>query len=134
MTQSKPTRENPNFSLARAYEILRTLERELPITDYPVQIEVRPQMASKLGYWGRPGPGRPWHTLHISGWLDDEEMEETLRHEYAHALRGKGGHGLQWEKLARLAGCEWINVKIEPPKLIPREYLRGPWKTLRSQP
>ena len=77
-------------------------------------------------------PGRPWHTLHISGWLDDEEMEETLRHEYAHALRGKGGHGSQWEKLARLAGGEWINVKIEPPKLIPREHLRGPWKTFSS--
>ena len=38
MTQSKPIRENPKFSLARAYEILRTLKRELPITDYPVQI------------------------------------------------------------------------------------------------
>ena len=122
MTLNKPTEESPNFDPALAYEILQSLERTLPVAGYPVRLKFRPRVTMRFGTWNRPRPGRPWHTINISAWLDDAEMEETLRHEYAHALLGKGGHGTEWEALARQTGCQYINVTVAPPKLVPWKY------------
>ena len=123
MPNGVPTSEHPNFEPSHAYLILQGLEQRMPTEDCPVRLEFRPRMTMRFGSWSRPRSGRPWHTLNISAWLDPAEMEETLRHEYAHALRGKSGHGPEWQKLAYLAGCQQINVNVAPPKLIPWKYL-----------
>jgi len=41
-----------------------------------------------------------------------DDFEQTLLHEIAHALVGKGGHGPEWRKVARRIGYRFGKVRM----------------------
>lgn len=71
-------------------------------------------------------------TIGISSWIiracSWEQIEDTLKHEIAHAMAGPGyGHGPEWKRMCRMIGADPLRLA----KLSPEELARMP-KTPRQ--
>lgn len=99
--------ETPSDNLYnKANKVLKALQVEFPV-NIPVELIVSSRMVSTLGraeveYVNNK---KQCARLILSAYLGDD-WEDTLRHEYAHIMAGRGSHNKKWRDSCVLLGIE----------------------------
>ena len=98
------------FTYADAQGLLKQLKSEHRCRKR-IALEISPSLKRSLGLTMQTGKDL---VIKLSAYLSYDEMQDTLRHEFAHVMAGlKKGHGQDWKNWA-------VEVGAEPRRCAPR--------------
>ena len=87
-----------------------------------IDLEVTPSIKRTLGDTRQRRGSRRFH-IRLSTYLSHDEMQDTLRHEFAHVMAGlKAGHSGVWKQWA-------VDVGAKPERCVPRYPALAPLHT-----
>lgn len=92
------------FTKQNAVDLAYDLLESKGLDDWKVVIETGPQSLDRLGVCEYD-----FKTIGISDWVFSDlnhEVEDTVRHEVAHAVAGPCGHNLKWKMAAKNLGAK----------------------------
>ena len=106
-----------NWSRVRARRLLDKLRHEHGFSDHIILSESR-KMTWCLGRAFYTTPRK----IKLSSHLTDNELDDTLRHEFAHILTGPNhGHDKLWKQMAIMVGARPIRCAAAPMELAPKK-------------
>ncbi len=99
------------FTFEEASALLKQLKSE-HLCRRRIELEVTPTLKRTLGQTKRTGLRA--YLIRLSSYLSYDEMQDTMRHEFAHIMAGlRKGHGEHWKEWARA-------VDATPERCAPR--------------
>ena len=114
--------------LAFTFEEASTLLKQLK-SDHRcrrrIELEVTPSLKATLGQTKRTGLRA--YLIRLSSHLSYDEMQDTLRHEFAHVMAGmKKGHSEHWKEWARAVDATPERCAPKYPALTPLHHYTCP--------
>ena len=83
-----------------------------------IVLDVTPSLKRTLGQASQTGPRA--YVIRLSSYLSYDEMQDTMRHEFAHIMAGlKNGHRETWKDWARVVGARPVRCAPQYPALTP---------------
>ena len=107
-------------SIHEAQDLAHTLFRQYGLYDWQFQVGKAKRRLGVCKYRSK--------TIEVSRWVFElcpENVDNTVRHEVAHAIAGyKAGHGPEWKRVARELGANPKScAKVKPEQTAPKRWV-----------